>query len=82
MLTCSSCSTTDSTPASTALLDRMLHHAVVIPIEGNSYRLREHAALIPETMQARHSLLDPMASQPVKRRPGRPRKELSDPYMD
>ena len=32
----------------TALLDRLLHHAVVIPIEGNSYRLREHANLIPE----------------------------------
>lgn len=66
----------------TALLDRLLHHAVVIPIEGNSYRLREHAALIPETMKARHSLLDPVASQPVKRRPGRPRKEVSDPYRD
>jgi DNA replication protein DnaC len=26
----------------TALLDRLLHHAVVIPIEGNSYRLREN----------------------------------------
>jgi DNA replication protein DnaC len=64
----------------TALLDRLLHHAVVIPIEGNSYRLREHAALIPETMKARHSLLDPMASQPVKRRPGRPRKESLDPH--
>lgn len=66
----------------TALLDRLLHHAVVIPIEGNSYRLREHAALIPETMKARHSLLDPMASQPVKRRPGRPRKESHDPHRD
>ena len=66
----------------TALLDRLLHHAVVIPIEGNSYRLREHAALIPETMKARHSLLDPMASQPVKRRPGRPRKESLDPHRD
>lgn len=31
-----------------ALLDRLLHHAVVISIEGNSYRLREHAALVPE----------------------------------
>ena len=66
----------------TALLDRLLHHAVVIPIEGNSYRLREHAALIPETMKARHSLLDPMASQPVKHRPGRPRKESLDPHRD
>ena len=33
----------------TALLDRLLHHAIVIPIEDNSYGLREHAALIPNT---------------------------------
>ena len=26
----------------TALLDRLLHHAVVIRIEGASYRMREH----------------------------------------
>ena len=32
----------------TALLDRLLHHAVVIQIEGSSYRLREHADLLPE----------------------------------
>ena len=30
----------------TALLDRLLHHAIVIAIEGNSYRLREHAAFV------------------------------------
>lgn len=60
----------------TALLDRLLHHAVVIPIEGNSYRLREHAALIPENMRSRTSVLDPTGSQPVKRRPGRPPKEV------
>lgn len=59
----------------TALLDRLLHHAVVIPIEGNSYRLREHAALIPEHMRARHALTEPAAAVPIKRRPGRPRKE-------
>ncbi len=29
----------------TALLDRLLHHAIVIQIEGASYRLREHADL-------------------------------------
>jgi DNA replication protein DnaC len=28
----------------TALLDRLLHHAVVVHIEGASYRLREHAS--------------------------------------
>lgn len=62
----------------TALLDRLLHRAVVVPIEGNSYRLREHAALIPENMRSRGSLLDPQSSQPVKRRPGRPSKEVRE----
>lgn len=64
----------------TALLDRLLHHAVVVPIEGNSYRLREHAALIPDNMRGRTSLLDP-SSQPVKRRPGRQPKEARDPMQ-
>lgn len=59
----------------TALLDRLLHHAVVIPIEGNSYRLREHASLIPEHMRLRHPLADPTGPAPVKRGPGRPRKD-------
>ena len=36
----------------TALLDRLLHHAVVIQIEGASYRLRGHADLIPEHVRA------------------------------
>jgi DNA replication protein DnaC len=58
----------------TALLDRLLHHAVVIPIEGNSYRLREHAALIPEHLRGR-SLREPAPATEPKRRPGRPRKE-------
>lgn len=31
---------------SSALLDRLLHHAVVISIEGASYRLREHRDLL------------------------------------
>ncbi len=64
----------------TALLDRLLHHAVVIPIEGNSYQLREHAALIPDNMRGRASLLDP-SSQSAKRRPGRPPKEARDPLQ-
>ena len=59
----------------TALLDRLLHHAVVIPIEGNSYRLREHAALIPEHMRPRHTLSEPTVTAPIKHRPGRPRKD-------
>jgi DNA replication protein DnaC len=58
----------------TALLDRLLHHAVVIPIEGNSYRLREHADLIPEHLRGR-PLREPAPVVEPKRRPGRPRKE-------
>jgi len=60
----------------TALLDRLLHHAVVIQIEGSSYRLREHAQLLPEHMRSRISAGAP-AEAPVKRPRGRPRKERS-----
>ena len=55
----------------TALLDRLLHHAVVIQIEGSSYRLRQHADLVPEHMRSKA----PVTPPPSKRR-GRPsRKE-------
>jgi IstB-like ATP binding protein len=33
----------------TALLDRLLHHAIVFQIVGSSYRLRQHADLCPST---------------------------------
>jgi DNA replication protein DnaC len=57
-----------------ALLDRLLHHAIVIQIEGNSYRLREHAELVPE--QLRNSQLRSSKPIPeVKAKRGRPRKE-------
>jgi len=62
------------TVVATALLDRLLHHAVVIPIEGNSYRLREHADLIPEHLRGR-PLREATPVVELKRRPGRPRKE-------
>src|SRR3546814_12973729 len=39
----------------TALLDRLLHHAVVIQIEGSSYRLRQHADLMPEHVRSKRS---------------------------
>jgi DNA replication protein DnaC len=51
----------------TALLDRLLHHAVVVQIEGSSYRMREHAALVPENLRA--NALNPI---PVPKRRGRP----------
>jgi len=51
----------------TALLDRLLHHAAVIQIEGSSYRLREHAQLLPEHMRSRPSA-SPPPEPPVKRR--------------
>ncbi|WP_238370379.1 IS21-like element helper ATPase IstB [Heliomarina baculiformis] len=54
----------------TALLDRLLHHAVVIQIEGASYRLRAHADLIPEHVRANA----PISSPPPPKRRGRPPK--------
>ena len=62
----------------TALLDRLLHHAVVIPIEGNSYRLRKHANLLPEHRRNRAGLKSGAPSE-IKRGPGRPRKEAAAP---
>lgn len=58
-----------------ALLDRLLHHAVVIEIEGSSYRLREHAHLMPESLTA---TTEPT---PPKRRRGRPRKQENQPSL-
>ncbi len=55
----------------TALLDRLLHHAVVVHIEGASYRLRQHADLIPETLRPKS--LGNAASEAPRRR-GRPPK--------
>lgn len=59
----------------TALLDRLLHHAVVIQIEGSSYRLRQHADLVPEHLRCRAPINTP-AAQPPRRR-GRPPKNRS-----
>jgi len=55
----------------TALLDRLLHHAVVVQIEGASYRLRAHADLIPEHLRGNA----PFAPPPSKRRGRPPKKE-------
>jgi DNA replication protein DnaC len=52
----------------TALLDRLLHHAVVVQIEGSSYRLRQHADLVPEHVRSK-ALINP--PPPPKKR-GRP----------
>ena len=61
------------TVVATALLDRLLHHAVVVQIEGASYRLRRHADLIPDNTRNR-----PInTSQPQPRRRGRPPKITS-----
>jgi DNA replication protein DnaC len=57
----------------TALLDRLLHHAIVVQIEGASYRLRQHADLIPENLRVR----PPAPPQPSPRRRGRPPKDRS-----
>jgi DNA replication protein DnaC len=59
----------------TALLDRLLHHAIVIQIEGLSYRLRQHADLVPENLRRTMPITTPPA--PAPRRRGRPPKNRS-----
>jgi DNA replication protein DnaC len=58
----------------TALLDRLLHHAVVVLIEGASYRLRSHADLIPEHVRANA----PISPPPPPKKRGRPAKIRSN----
>ena len=53
-----------------ALLDRLLHHAVVVQIEGASYRLRGHSDLIPEHARTNAPITPP----PAPKRRGRPPK--------
>ena len=55
----------------TALLDRLLHHAVVVQIEGASYRLRGHSDLIPEHARTNAPITPP----PAPKRRGRPPKK-------
>jgi DNA replication protein DnaC len=57
----------------TALLDRLLHHAVVVQIEGSSYRLRQHAELMPEHLRSK-ALISPSILPAGPRRRGRPPK--------
>jgi len=54
----------------TALLDRLLHHAVVVQSEGSSYRLRQHAELMPEHVRSNAIIAPPLQAEP--RRRGRP----------
>jgi hypothetical protein len=51
----------------TALLDRLLHHAVVVHIEGASYRLRQHADLVPEALRPK-GVPGPVAETSRRRR--------------
>ena len=59
----------------TALLDRLLHHAVVVQIEGASYRLRQHADLIPEHVRTTASITPP---PPPKNGAGQKKEENAD----
>lgn len=56
----------------TALLDRLLHHAIVVQIEGSSYRLRRHADLLPDHIRSLTS--NPATGPADPKRRGRPPK--------
>ena len=55
----------------TAPLDRLLHHAAVVQIEGASYRLRPHADLVPAHVRSKALLAPPPAPERRGRPPGR-----------
>jgi len=57
----------------TALLDRLLHHAIVIQIDGSSYRLRRYADLLPEHVRSTARITPPAPTD--ARRRGRPPKD-------
>jgi DNA replication protein DnaC len=61
----------------TALLDRLLHHAVVIQIEGSSYRLRQHAELVPEHIRAKALINPPLPASRRRSRPPKPKDPTS-----
>lgn len=65
------------TVVAAALLDRLLHHATVVQIEGSSYRLRQHADLVPETMRTR-----PLITTRTPKRRGRPPKMETNDQRD
>jgi len=52
----------------TALLDRLLHHAIVVQVEGASYRLRQHADLVPEHIRSKALVQPPRPPAGRKRR--------------
>ncbi|WP_342454057.1 ATP-binding protein [Sagittula salina] len=52
----------------TVLLDRLLHHAVVVQNEGASDRLRGHADLMPDYTRSHAAMTPP----PPQKRRGRP----------
>jgi DNA replication protein DnaC len=62
----------------TALLDRLLHHAVVIQIEGSSYRLRQHADLMPEHLRSKAVITPPFPTEPPRRRRRPPKMHAHD----
>jgi len=66
------------TVVATALLDRLLHHAVVVHIEGASYRLRRHADLIQDSARVR-PITQPIPVPPKRGRPPKPRPTELDP---
>ena len=63
--------------AATALFDRLLHHVVVIQIEGSSYRLRQHAELVPEHIRSKALINPPLPAPRRRRRPPKPKDPTS-----
>ncbi len=60
----------------TALIDRLVHHCHIVNMRGNSYRMKNHAAL---AAALRHEAPDPDADDPTAPTPRRARRREAPP---
>jgi DNA replication protein DnaC len=70
-------------PAATAILDRFLHHAEVIPMTGKSYRLRHQTNDQPKTAKPANAPINSAAEgEPANRKPrtSRSKRTKSDAH--
>jgi len=66
-------------PSATAILDRFLHHAEVIPISGRSYRLRNQPRNETSSPAADDATISKPAIPPTGSAPGNKRKKNAPP---
>ncbi len=52
-------------PSASAILDRFLHHATVIPVTGRSYQLKDQTPLGKEEKKSKKESNEPSTAEPA-----------------